>query len=61
MTGHRKRMQMAFAGWSHEVYSTNRRVVGRCYSDRATKRRQVVARKILRNWQKQLDRGEIGG
>jgi hypothetical protein len=60
MTGHSKRLQAAFASWSHEVYSTNRRFVGRCYSDRARKRSRVIARKILRNWQKRQDRLEGG-
>lgn len=57
--GHRKRMFAALSGWSHEIFSTNRGVVGLCYSDRRRKRAKVIAHKLLRAYQKKQDRKEI--
>lgn len=48
MIGHRKLVWAAFKGWSHELHSTNRRFVGRCYTDRARQHSRAVARKIIR-------------
>lgn len=59
MVGHRKRMFAALSGWSHEIFSTNRSIVGFCYSDRMRKRSRKVSRKRLRVWQKQQDRKEL--
>lgn len=57
--GHRKRMFSALQGWSHEIFSTNRGVIGWAYSDRRRKRAKVIAHKLLRAYQKRQDRKEV--
>ena len=57
--GHRKRMYAALTGWSHEIFSTNRGIIGWAYSDRRRKRAKVIAHKLLRAHQKRQDRKEI--
>ena len=59
MTGHRKRLYLALPRWAHEVYSTNRGIVGWAYSDRRRKRAKTLAHKLLRTYQKKQDRKEI--
>lgn len=54
--GHRKRMYAALSGWAHETFSTNQGVTGECYSDRRRKRGKALAHKLLRAYQKRLDR-----
>ena len=57
--GHRKRMFAALAGWSHEIFSTNRGIIGTAYSDRRRKRAKAIAHKLLRAYQKRQDRKEV--
>lgn len=57
--GHRKRMFAALSGWSHEIFSTNRGVIGWVYSDRRRKRAKAIAHKLLRAHQKRQDRKEV--
>jgi len=57
--GHRRRMYAALSGWSHEIFSTNRGIIGARYSDRRRPRAKVIAHKLLRAYQKRQDRLEI--
>jgi len=59
MVGHRKRMFAALQGWSFEIFSTNRGIIGWSYSDRRRKRAKILAHKLLRAHQKKQDRQEI--
>lgn len=57
--GMRRRMFMAFSGWSHETHGSNAATAGYGHPQRLSHRNRIIGNKILRRFDKRQARREI--